>query len=29
MTFDPNPDTDIDDIDPRELSLFETEADDR
>lgn len=29
MTFNPNPDTDLDEIDTRQLSLFSTEADDR
>lgn len=29
MTFNPNPDTDLDEIDSRQLSLFSTEADDR
>ncbi|SHG47528.1 hypothetical protein SAMN05443636_0369 [Halobaculum gomorrense] len=29
MTFNPNPKTDLDEIDNRELSLFSTEGDDR
>ncbi len=29
MTFNPNPTTDLDEIDDRELSLFSTEGDDR